>query len=335
MSQVQLRKRFGFTLIELLVVIAIIAVMIGLLVPAVQKVREAANRMSCTNNLKQIGLALHNYESSMGRFPNGSDNPAVWGPSPLTLLLPVIEQGAVSSMMDQAYAHGASAATGATAAAHEAGSATRPKVFQCPSDVNQYQGYFYGYTNYHASYGRWVGLQSSWDGLFGTNFTPYGSVPKMPSARMADIVDGTSNTLAFAEVANGNATQSAQRDPRRDCFDAGTLATGTTAAAARTTLLAINYQTATTLGGWNWRGYPWREGSIWRTGVNTLLAPNKPCYRPNGEWWQLVTPASSYHSGGVTACMTDGSVRFVTDGVDADAWSATGSRNGGEINALN
>ena len=187
MSQVQLRKRFGFTLIELLVVIAIIAVLIGLLVPAVQKVREAANRMSCTNNLKQIGLALHNYESSMGRFPNGSDNPAVWGPSPLTLLLPVIEQGAVSSMMDQAYAHGASAATGATAAAHEAGSATRPKVFQCPSDVNQYQGYYYGYTNYHASYGRWVGLQSSWDGLFGTNFTPYGSVPKMPSARMADI----------------------------------------------------------------------------------------------------------------------------------------------------
>jgi prepilin-type processing-associated H-X9-DG protein len=89
------------------------------------------------------------------------------------------------------------------------------------------------------------------------------------------------------------------------------------------------------LGGWNWRGYPWREGSIWRTGVNTLLGPNKPCYRPNGEWWQLVTPASSYHSGGVTACMTDGSVRFVTDGVDSDAWSAAGSRNGGEINALN
>ena len=69
-------------------------------------------------------------------------------------------------------------------------------------------------------------------------------------------------------------------------------------------MLAIDWRTAGTLG-WNWRGYPWREGSIWRNGFNTLLTPNKPCYRPGGEWWELVTPVSSYHPGGVpTSIMT-------------------------------
>jgi prepilin-type processing-associated H-X9-DG protein len=216
----------------------------------------------------------------------------------------------------------------------ENASAVRPKVFQCPTDPNTWQGYFYGYTNYHSNYGTWVGLKSSWDGLFGTNFTPYGSVPVMPAATMASVTDGTSNTLAFAEVANGNGQQLTTRDPKRDCFDAGTLATGTTATTARATLNALNYQTAATLGGWNWRGYPWREGSVWRTGFTTLLGPNKPCYRPNGEWWQLVTPASSYHSGGVNGCMADGSVRFFTDSVNPDAWTAAGSRSGGEVGSL-
>ena len=94
-------------------------------------------------------------------------------------------------------------------------------------------------------------------------------------------------------------------------------------------------QTAATLG-WNWRGYPWREGSIWRNGFNTILPPNKPCYRPNGgEWWQLVTPASSYHSGGVNVSMADGSIRFITDSVNPDAWTAAGSRAGGESLPLN
>ena len=80
--------------------------------------------------------------------------------------------------------------------------------------------------------------------------------------------------------------------------------------------------------------YPWREGSIWRNGFNTLLGPNKPCFRPASEWWELVTPASAYHPGGVNACLCDGSVRFVPDNVDADVWTSAGTISGGESASL-
>ncbi|HXG10549.1 MAG TPA: DUF1559 domain-containing protein [Gemmataceae bacterium] len=340
-------RRAAFTLIELLVVIAIIAVLIALLLPAVQKVREAANRTQCANNLKQLGLALHNYESVVGRFPHGSENEALWGPSAHTYLLPVIEQGNAFSMMNVTYAQGSTMDTrpnlgGLTQ--HEEASRLRPKVFECPSETFRFpmNQFAYGATNYHTCWGTWVRINNQWDGVFGTNFPPYGSVPAMRATRIMDITDGTSNTVAFGEVCHGIGRDPVVRDPRRDCYLAPRPPTvnPSNVAAVRAALLAIDWRTAGTLGGWNWRGYPWREGSIWRNGFNTLLPPNSPCYRPsttsgrNEQWWELVSPASSYHPDGVNVVMCDGSVRFVTNGINPDVWTAAGSRAGGEALSL-
>jgi prepilin-type N-terminal cleavage/methylation domain-containing protein/prepilin-type processing-associated H-X9-DG protein len=325
--------RLGFTLVELLVVIAIIGVLVALLLPAVQSAREAARRTQCQNQLKQLGLALHNFESINKRLPHGSEDTRIWGPSAHTRLLPVLEQTNVESQFTFNYAQGSArdaTVSGAALELHEAAAMARPKVFHCPSEMNTFKGLIYGFTNYHTNWGSWVRIQNRWDGPFGTYFVPYtNGPPRIDAVRLAEVSDGTSNTLAFGEVANGVGSDPKMRDPRRDCYLA-TRPSNPDPVIVRNQLLAMDWRTAGTLSGWNWRGYPWREGSIWRNGFNTLLPPNKPCFRPGSEWWELVTPASSYHPGGANVCMVDGSVRFVPDNIDATTWLAAGTIGGGE-----
>jgi prepilin-type N-terminal cleavage/methylation domain-containing protein/prepilin-type processing-associated H-X9-DG protein len=315
----------GFTLVELLVVIAIIGLLIALLLPAVQSARESARRTQCVNNLKQLGLALQGHHDVYKKFPTGSLTAATFGPSPFVFLLPYVEQDAIRDMYDDAGHSGASGGVNDAAT-------IRLNLLLCPTDQEKGFHTQLGWTNYHTNHGTWVRVRG-WDGVFGPNFGAAGR-PKMDPVGMFDIIDGTSNTAAFAEVCLGPPSPPGPAaDKRTDCFEFASPPT-TSLAAARSTLQAQNWKTAAFAGGWSppwrWRGYPWREGSIWRTGYNHLLPPNNPCWRANNDWWSLITPASSYHSGGVNTALCDGSVRFVRETISATAWEAVGSRKGGE-----
>lgn len=321
-------KRQAFTLIELLVVIAIIAILIALLVPAVQKVRAAAARTQCSNNLKQLGLAMHNYHGVFKKLPSSSFSSSTWGPSALFFLLPYVEQDGIVKMYNINNASGAS--TDGTA--NDQAGAYRLNVLECPADPQlALNNTFFGWTSYHVNHGTWISV-NGWDGVFGPNFNVNGK-GNAPFVRFTDILDGTSNTAAIAEVARGPYDPGPAADPRTDCFEGGSVPT-TSLAAARAALNGLNWKTAGFGGGWSppwrYRGYPWREGSIWRGGYNHLLGPNQPCWFTNGDWWQLVTPSSSFHSGGVNVCFADGSIRFVNDSVDPVVWSAVGTRASGE-----
>jgi prepilin-type N-terminal cleavage/methylation domain-containing protein/prepilin-type processing-associated H-X9-DG protein len=326
-----MNRRRAFTLIELLVVIAIIAVLIGMLLPAVQKVREAAARAKCQNNLKQMSLATMNFEGLKGVLPGGSATAIAYF-SPAAQILPHIEQAALYRQFDLT--------AGPFDSINPTAAAQRPTLFICPSEANLNTQTPMGWGNYHANCGTWVLAARAWDGPFGpppgdtannTEALPGNAVPIQP-VRLLDISDGTSNTAMYAEVVNGLYDTTLPPSKIADCFTAGTI-TSASLPAARAALQAMNWQTSSVVSGWRYRGYPWSEGSAWRGWYNHLLPPNSPCWWPN-DWWAIVSPASSYHTGGANLCMCDGSVRFVADTIDPNVWTAAGSRNGGEPQQL-
>lgn len=297
-------RPLGFTLIELLVVIAIIAVLIGLLLPAVQKVREAAARVDCSNNLKQIGLALHKYHDTHRRFPVGARND--WGWLWHAYVLPQLEQQNLYNRIAMGPPFDAS---GKPALFTDASGFNNPdpigqvitevvgtelKVFQCPSqpgplfDPNPKPRY---YSNYNGNAGNNVVGDVRRDQLRNRNGVLY----NLSTERMSSITDGTSNTLLVGEVQNLNGCD---RCDRYYIYAVHADGTG---------------------------GDDDLSNGLCATGNGSSVYP----INSNNE-----LAFGSFHPGGCNVVLCDGSVRFVQENVSPAIWLAVGSRNGREVETL-
>jgi len=345
-------SRRGFTLIELLVVIAIIAVLISLLLPAVQSAREAARRAQCINNLKQIGLALHNYQSATDAFPMFITSSFVdyyggsitdWGTwSAMALLSPYLEQNQAFNSANFNWACAYSKGYYINQTIYNLTVAT----FLCPSDglagLNNNN-------NYRASMGT---SSRIWE-----HGTETGIFLNNASSRIASVTDGTSNTIAFSECLVGD-WGNPKRVPRRNGPEPTTKAVAEVPdiRTVPRTLLEQDLQTCNTAfngsgpfpawyGNQN-NGFRWADGSPSLSVFNTIVTPNSQKYPWGacrfgcggtdagsycGMDFAQYSVAESNHPGGVNCTLADGSVRFVKDSINEQIWWALGTRAGGEV----
>ncbi|TWT64746.1 DUF1559 family PulG-like putative transporter [Allorhodopirellula solitaria] len=336
------RSRNAFTLVELLVVIAIIGVLVGLLLPAVQAAREAARSMQCGNNLKQVGLGLHNYASTYnGAFPNNGYSWTGGYPSdysPLAKLLPYLEQAQLQELIDFDIYMGHPALADLPAELHQA-AGTRVATYLCPSDVN---------TELHSltmpsgasiqiagsSYAMNQG--SGLDGVFHPAVKSDGLCWIDAKVKFRDILDGTSNTIVFAETIVGSGIDTASPTPAMDVrgyrASANTGIDVTLAEAADSGGLS---GVQSYISGWSGdRNHYWLRGSVPNGPViNGRLTPNSPV--PDLVYGSSkITAARSYHTGIAKVALADGSVRNVTDSIDRDVWHASWTRHGSEVKTV-
>lgn len=333
-SKVPVRR--AFTLIELLVVIAIIGVLIALLLPAVQAAREAARRAQCTNNLKQIGIGLHNYEGSNGVLPpqhvmSGQGNTVTWwgswGPGPR--ILPFMEQGPVFNSINFELPY--------TNPVNHTVAGLTVSILLCPSEHNiRVAQHGFGLAGV-SSYGFCMGDWYVWGGFsspqnrsaFTTNY----------SRRWAEFSDGSSQTLLASEAKT-------YQPYLRDCGGLSLIKDPNNVPPPNADPMAVAPEYAG--GSCNLAGSghsEWIDGHVHQTGFTTAWPPNKKTpgganrvdadlsgvRELNGGPTFAAITARSYHPGGVNALFGDGSVRFVKDSIHGNTWRALGSIAGGEV----